>query len=650
MGCLEVKKKLPIIIYYTILIIYLELIYKGFVLHNLLSLNTLRIILFSLSFICFSSLITSLFSIKINKILSIILSSFITLIFISQYVYYKFYHSIYSIFSVLKGTEQVFGGFFSSIIIMIKNNIFVILIMLIPLILFIIFKNKIFNFNKIKRNNIIYLISFFILIFFKFIYITLDKKDLYSLNKLYFKTHAPMIMINKTGLLSMEVMDLERFIFGFDEKFDNKNLSSQIIIEDNYNITNIDFDKLISEETNEDIISLHEYFKSVKPTNKNKYTGMFKGKNLIYITAESFDSIAIDENLTPTLYKLVNNGFIFKNYYQPLYTVSTSDGEYMLMNSLIPKEGVWSFYESSFIKMPYGLGNVFNSLDYDVVNAYHNHTYKFYDRNLSHPNLGFKYTGCGNGLEKLMNCKSWPESDLEMIDATIDDYINSDNFMIYYMTVSGHLDYSFKSNDMSSKNKEYVKDLPYSKEVKAYLSANIELEKAITKLINALEENGKLDDTVIVISPDHFPYGLTLDEMNEISKTNRKDKFENYHTSLIVYNSEMEENVIVNKYVSSIDVLPTVYNLFGIEYDSRLLMGKDALSDSDGLVILSDRSWINEKASYNSITDEFKKTENVTKDYLTKINNEVYNRFTVSSMLLYEKNGKYLDYYRRIGL
>lgn len=646
------KKKLPIIIYYTFLIIYLELIYKGFVLHNLLSLNTLRIMLFSLSFICFSSLITSLFSIKINKILSIILSSFITLIFISQYVYFKFYHSIYSIFSVLKGTEQVFGGFFSSIIIMIKNNIFVILIMLIPLVLFIIFKNKIFNFNKIKRNNIIYLISFFILVSFKFIYITLDKNELYSLNKLYYKTHAPMIMINKTGLLSMEVMDLERFIFGFDEKFDNKNLSSQIIIEDNdnYNITNIDFDKLISEETNEDIISLHEYFKSVKPTNKNKYTGMFKGKNLIYITAESFDSIAIDKNLTPTLYKLVNNGFIFKNYYQPLYTVSTSDGEYMLMNSLIPKEGVWSFYESSFIKMPYGLGNVFNSLDYDVVNAYHDHTYKFYDRNLSHPNLGFKYTGCGNGLEKLMNCKSWPESDLEMINATIDDYINSDNFMIYYMTVSGHLDYSFKSNDMSSKNKEYVKDLPYSKEVKAYLSANIELEKAMTKLINSLEENGKLDDTVIVISPDHFPYGLTLDEMNEISKTNRKDKFENYHTSLIVYNSEMEENVIVDKYVSSIDVLPTIYNLFGIEYDSRLLMGKDALSDSNGLVILSDRSWINEKASYNSITDEFKKIENVTNDYLTKTNNDIYNRFTVSSMLLYEKNGKYLDYYRRIGL
>lgn len=646
------KKKLPIIIYYTFLIIYLELIYKGFVLHNLLSLNTLRIMLFSLSFICFSSLITSLFSIKVNKILSIILSSFITLIFISQYVYFKFYHSIYSIFSVLKGTEQVFGGFFSSIIIMIKNNIFVILIMLIPLVLFIIFKNKIFNFNKIKRNNIIYLISFFILVSFKFIYITLDKNELYSLNKLYYKTHAPMIMINKTGLLSMEVMDLERFIFGFDEKFDNKNLSSQIIIEDNanYNIINIDFDKLISEETNEDIISLHEYFKSVKPTNKNKYTGMFKGKNLIYITAESFDSIAIDKNLTPTLYKLVNNGFIFKNYYQPLYTVSTSDGEYMLMNSLIPKEGVWSFYESSFIKMPYGLGNIFKNLDYDVVNAYHDHTYKFYDRNLSHPNLGFKYTGCGNGLEKLMNCKSWPESDLEMIDATIDDYINSDNFMIYYMTVSGHLDYSFNSNDMSSKNKEYVKDLPYSKEVKAYLSANLELEKAITKLINVLEENGKLDDTVIVISPDHFPYGLTLDEMNEISKTNRKDKFENYHTSLIVYNSEMEENVIVDKYVSSIDVLPTIYNLFGIEYDSRLLMGKDALSDSDGLVILSDRSWINEKASYNSITDEFKKTENVTNDYLTKINNDIYNRFTVSSMLLYEKNGKYLDYYRRIGL
>ena len=170
-------------------------------------------------------------------------------------------------------------------------------------------------------------------------------------------------------------------------------------------------------------------------------------------------------------------------------------------------------------------------------------------------------------------------------------------------------------------------------------------------MINKLKEKGKLDDTVIVISPDHYPYGLKTSELNEISDTDRSDKFEMFHTSLILYNSEIEENVKVTKYVSSIDVLPTIYNLFGIKYDSRLLMGRDALSDAEGLVILSDRSFINEFGSYNSITGKYTKfKEDVSNDYIEKLNHEVYQRFTMSSLLLYEKNGVYLDYYRKLGL
>lgn len=644
------KKKLNLIIYFIFLILYLELIYKHFILHNVLSYHTLLIVLFSTSFAVLFTLLSSLGKPKTNRIISIILSIFITLIYISQYVYYKFYNSIYSVFSVIKGTEQVFGGFFSSILIMIKNNILVIIIMLLPLILFIILGKKIFNYNKSKLNNIILSIAFIILFLVKSLIIIFSNNGMYSLHRLYFETHAPMLLINKTGLLSMEVMDVERFIFGFDEKFEISKETSREIDEIEYNIIDINFDELIENETNEDVIKLHEYFKNAQPTNKNEYTGIFEGKNLIYITAEGFDTIAVDKELTPTLYKLVNNSFIFKNYYQPLYSISTSDGEYMALNGLLPKEGVWSFYRSSFIDMPYGLGNVFKKMGYKEINAYHDHTYKFYDRNLSHPNLGFDYKGCGNGLEKLINCNIWPESDLEMINATIDDYIDSDSFVTYYMTVSGHLNYTFKDNSMSYKNKDLVSDLPYSEHVKAYLAANIELDRALNALITELENKGKLDDTVIVLSPDHYPYGLTKSELNEISEKDRNDKFENFHTSLIIYNSGMTENVIVDKYVSSIDLLPTIYNLFGIEYDSRLLIGNDALSDSEGLVILSDRSWINENASYNSMTETYTKFKDVDEEYLNKINEEVYKRFTVSSMLLYEKDDIYLDYYRRLPL
>lgn len=655
------KRKLPLLIFYSFLIIYLELVYKSAVLNNVFSINTLTVIVFSIPFIFINTLISSLFKEKINRIISVVLSIFITLIYISQYIYFEFYDSIFSIYSIKEGTGQVFGEFFSAILKMVLDNIWVTLLFLLPFLLFIIFGKKIFNFERNKKASLITSGLSIVSIAICILFVQFYGSGMYSLKRLYKETHAPMITINKVGLLSMEVLDLDRFIFGFEEKLyninkpiDNKEETKkpEETEEIKYNVLDIDFDKLINEEENSMVKSMHEYFKNVTPTKQNEYTGMFKGKNLIYITAEGFDKIAIDESLTPTLYKLANNGFVFENYYQPLFTVSTSDGEYMFLNSLIPKEGVWSFYRSSNIYMPFGIGNVFKREGYSTVNAYHDHTYTYYNRDKSHPNLGFdKYIGCGNGLEELINCKTWPESDVEMINATVDDYINSDNFMTYYMTVSGHLNYTFTGNYISYKNKDLVKDLPYTDHVKAYLAANIELDRAIESLINKLKEKGKLDDTVIVISPDHYPYGLKTSELNEISDTDRSDKFEMFHTSLILYNSEIEENVKVTKYVSSIDVLPTIYNLFGIKYDSRLLMGRDALSDAEGLVILSDRSFINEFGSYNSITGKYTKfKEDVSNDYIEKLNHEVYQRFTMSSLLLYEKNGVYLDYYRKLGL
>ena len=655
------KRKLPLLIFYSFLIIYLELVYKSAVLNNVFSINTLTVIVFSIPFILINTLISSLFKEKINRIISVVLSIFITLIYISQYIYFEFYDSIFSIYSIKEGTGQVFGEFFSAILKMVLDNIWVTLLFLLPFLLFIIFGKKIFNFERNKKASLITSGLSIVSIAICILFVQFYGSGMYSLKRLYKETHAPMITINKVGLLSMEVLDLDRFIFGFEEKLyninkptDNKEETKkpEETEEIKYNVLDIDFDKLINEEENSMVKSMHEYFKNVTPTKQNEYTGMFKGKNLIYITAEGFDKIAIDESLTPTLYKIANNGFVFENYYQPLFTVSTSDGEYMFLNSLIPKEGVWSFYRSSNIYLPFGIGNVFKREGYSTVNAYHDHTYTYYNRDKSHPNLGFdKYIGCGNGLEELINCKTWPESDVEMINATVDDYINSDNFMTYYMTVSGHLNYTFTGNYISYKNKDLVKDLPYTDHVKAYLAANIELDRAIESLINKLKEKGKLDDTVIVISPDHYPYGLKTSELNEISQTDRSDKFEMFHTSLILYNSEIEENVKVTKYVSSIDVLPTIYNLFGIKYDSRLLMGRDALSDAEGLVILSDRSFINEFGSYNSITGKYTKfKEDVSNDYIEKLNHEVYQRFTMSSLLLYEKNGVYLDYYRKLGL
>ena len=639
------NKKIVIHLWWIFYVIFLELVYRGFIIGKLISINTLMVILFSIPFIVIFSTITTLFNEKINKVLNIILTSVLTLVTLAQIVYYNFYDSIFSFFSLTTGTGQVMQ-FWQMIIDVILRIWYIFVIILIPYILYLIF-NKKFNYKRPNKTIIISEIVAFILSFSGiFFVIKYDNKGIYSLRRLLFSTHAPMLTIDKTGLLTMEAVDVYRYIFGFKEEIyveETKPVIKEKVKE--YNTYNIDFDKLISETNDENLISMHKYFKNVEPTEKNKYTGLFKGKNLIFITAEAFDTIAIDKDITPTLYKMANNSFVFNNYYQPLYPVSTSDGEYMNLISLIPKEGIWSFKKTSELSMPLGIGNMFKKEGYNAY-AFHNHTYKYYERNKSHPNIGFDYYGCGNGLEKKMNCKHWPNSDLEMVEASFDYFLNDDKpFLTYYMTVSGHLNYNFYGNNMASRNKKVVKDLKYSTAVKAYYATQIELDKALEKLLKTLEEKNLLEDTLIVLGPDHYPYGLTTKEMNEVSKIDRTDKFENYHTTLIMYNPSIERTEI-NKVVSGLDLLPTIYNLYGIEYDSRLLMGRDIFSESEGIAILSDRSWITNKGTYNTVTKEFKSfnNEEVSKEYIDKINSIVYQKFSMSSLILD------YDYYKKLGI
>lgn len=644
------KSKFKIILWWSFLIIYLEIIYKFFIMKDLLTTNTFSVVLFSIPWIIIFTIITSIFNEKVNKILTIVFSFLIVLITLAQIVYYNFYNSMFSFLSLTTGTGQVMQ-FYVMIASVIARIWYIFAIILIPYILFLIFKNKLFNF---KKNNLKFLISYLLIFILSFLGIVLviskNNEGFYSLKRLIFKTHAPMLTIDKTGLFTMEMIDIERYIFGFNEEI----YSEQINVNNEeekvpeakieYNTTDIDFDKLINDETDDKIKSMHVYFKNTAPSNKNEYTGMFKDKNLIFITAEAFDTIAIDEKLTPTLYKIANNSFIFKNYYQPLYPVSTSDGEYMNLNSLIPKEGVWSFKQTSKISMPYGIGNMFNKEGY-VSYGFHNHNYNYYDRQKSHKNIGLKYYGCGNGLEKKMNCKHWPNSDKEMIDATTSYYIDKDKFMTYYMTVSGHLNYNFSGNNMAYRNKNKVKNLKYSTAIKAYLATQIELDKSIEKLLQVLEEKGKLNDTLIVIAPDHYPYGLTTKQMNEISTIDRNDKFEKFHTTLIMYNPNIEKTV-VDKVISSLDILPTIYNLYGLTFDSRLLMGRDIFSNNEHIVILSDRSWITDKGKYNSVTKEFTSTTNeeIEKDYIDRINMIVNQRYGMSSLIIDN------NYYKKIGI
>ena len=364
-------------------------------------------------------------------------------------------------------------------------------------------------------------------------------------------------------------------------------------------IESIDFTAL-ADSTDSDILkATDEYLSNATPTRKNNYTGLLKDYNLITICAESFCPWFISEELTPTLYKLSHTGILFENYYGTFQSVTTN-GEYTMCMGLYPDMSRTktdsSFNVAGTNYLPFCLGNALKGMGYQAW-AYHDYIGDFYNRNITHANMGYTFKAPDSGLDVKID---WPSSDLEMMEASVDDYINSgEPFHAYYMTFSGHYQYNW-DNAMSAKNRDAVKDLPYSEPVKAYIACNLELEYALEYLMQRLEEAGVADKTCIVLTNDHYPYGLTEDEYNELAGRTLDTTFEKYRNSFICYVPGLSENIVVDEYCSTADILPTLLNLFGVDYDSRLLAGTDVLSSGLHVAVLSDKSFLTKAFRYDA--------------------------------------------------
>lgn len=410
----------------------------------------------------------------------------------------------------------------------------------------------------------------------------------------------------------------------------------------------IDFDALLSQAQaagNSALETLHRYFAAQTPTKTNKYTGMFAGKNLIYMVCESFSPALISQELTPTLYQLYNEGIKFNNFYGTYYNVTTN-GEYTACMGIFPdlsrskKDG--SFAYSANNHVPFALGNIFR--DQFGVNTYGYHNYKgsYYDRNKSHPNMGYDCKFMNDGMT--FSDGWWPSSDLQMMEQSIPDYINEEQFHAYYMTFSGHYAYDLEENPMCKKNAAEVAHLPYSDTVKAYISCNLELEKAMAYLMAELEKADKLEDTVIVMTSDHFPYGLTSAQFNELAGKKVDRNFDIYRNAFICWSAGMKDPIEIYTPCCTVDILPTLLNLFGFRYDSRLLVGQDVLDSSiEHIAILYNGSFITDKVRFNSSNGKVEylvEESKVSAGYVDAVIQIVQNRFTISTAILNN------DYYR----
>ncbi len=401
------------------------------------------------------------------------------------------------------------------------------------------------------------------------------------------------------------------------------------------------------------------YVSALTPSSQNAYTGSFAGKNLILICAEAFSGFLIDPELTPALYRLSTNGINFNDYYQQSIA-GTTGGEYQLLFGLIPTSGGSSIKEITQNGTHTNMGALLNDKGYFGM-AFHNSDYTYYDRHKTHIKLGYSggYMGVGNGLEELIS-PEWPASDLELMQETLPMYIDKQPFNVYYMTVSGHSVYAFGNNAMSRENKDAVdawcakKKLSYTEPVRAYIAANLELEKAVAYLVETLEEKGIADDTVICIAPDHFPYGLDSDAslgnmpyLSELYGYPVNTYEERDRSRAIIWCGALEDHepIVVDTPASSIDILPTLCNLFGVEWDSRLYVGRDVLSDALPLVFFGNYDWKTDLGHYSTTGNIFTPTDEnavIPEDYVKQISSVVRNRMTFSKSVLSH------DYYTHV--
>lgn len=625
-------------LYWAFALLYWECLLSGAVFHSF------GVRIYALGFTLSAALLVTLVLSFLRKGrfgAEVFLTAVLTLLYGSQIVYHFIFGTLYSVAMVSQGGEAM-TNFWRELLAAMGDHFPWLIALLVPLALRI-FLRKGLKGELRTKGRIVLLVLAVALFVLTRADIRQTGTEMFS-DEDYYRSReiATNQNVQRFGLLTTIRLELTRHAkteeqdYYIPEETQGEN-PAQEPAEVKYNVMNIDFDALNAMTEDKKLLAINDYCSKVTGTNQNEYTGMLKDYNLIVMCAESFSPAAIDKNLTPNLYKLTQQGIIFNNYYNT-FPNTTTDGEYALMQGLYPDAGrskaVSSLYASRNSYLPFTLGNAFQSQRGVESFGYHNYRGSYYGRDESHPNMGYTMKFAGDGMTFTTN---WPASDLEMMEQSVDDYIGKEPFHAYYMTFSGHYKYDIGTNEMAKRNWDQVKDLPYSSNaIKAYLSCNIEFDKAIGYLMERLEQAGVADRTAIVIAGDHFPYGLKDSEYAELIGHDI-DGFSKFKSTLIFWVGGLEKNIVVDEYCCNVDVLPTILNLWGFEYDSRLLAGTDVFSDGTHAAVLVDKSFLTDKVWFNASTGEIRyqvPESEIPEGYVENMNQLIATRFSISADIL----------------
>ena len=339
---------------------------------------------------------------------------------------------------------------------------------------------------------------------------------------------------------------------------------------------------------------------------ENEMTGAMEGKNLIMVMMESMDSWMITEDYTPNLYRIQQEGVNFKNFYTPLFlSAATFNTEILTQTGLIPaKEGISSNAYSTHA-FPLSLAHQFRDCGY-TANSFHSASGKIYSRGSIHPNLGF---------ESYNNMYAMNMADYMMDSQMIGGYdkmVSEDPFFSFLITYSGHGPYSEDLSNISDphmsaaetairKNKvegseDNMKEYTYA------IAHAMEADEFVGELMDRLEEDDLLEDTVVVFYADHYGKYMTDRKFLRKIKGAEAKSADLYRTPCMMIGGGLEKRT-VSKVCSSLDMVPTIANMFNLPADRSYYAGDDIFGDAGGTVIFPNNKWYDGTTYYTNSND-----------------------------------------------
>ena len=512
-----------------------------------------------------------------------------------------------------------------------------------PFILYLIYVLKNNNFShqvKYTYQNRLGIFSIMIIttiIYFLTLYIPFMQNPIQMvLNKyLFFSPTNSSVAVNQFGSTVYAFLDIKQLFFpvyfldsGFEHTESDEN--DIRVFDDTL------WKEVTKEETDPTKKTLDQYFLSRKIAQPNEYTGYFEGKNVIVIMLESVNNIILNSEYYPNFSKILEHSWYWENNYSPRNACATGDNEFSGMTSIYALNT--SCTSNVYPNNEYftSIFNVFKNSQYTVT-SYHDLDSTYYARDIFHKAMGSMAYYDGNDLGisfDSSNCLEWP-SDVEFVEKASAIFTQNTPFMAWLTTVTPHQPYDGPST-YGDKYLSLFEDTNYSMELKRYMSKLKVTDDALGALINSLEQKGILQDTVIVLYGDHYPYGLVDSDVASVVDYDIHDFYEIERTPFVIYNSELEPVTFSSK-TSYINILPTLANLFNLDYDPRFYFGEDLFSpDFSNRVVFADSSWEDNIARYDARSGlvTYLTNQRYTTLEIQKINQEINQKKQMSKLAI----------------